>query len=148
MASAQKPIMTAAMRHLSKMGVEALKPQRYAENSLKWQRPLVSRRKAADLRKASIIEGTFGSFDSETGKGWNPQWDVEVYNARGKIASIRHPKGHKRERNRENRAIKIENLLVEADDKIETYRQELKEKKPDKGVETLYKRLMRGGNLK
>eukprot|EP00560_Eucampia_antarctica_P004609 CAMPEP_0197833854 /NCGR_PEP_ID=MMETSP1437-20131217/20335_1 /TAXON_ID=49252 ORGANISM="Eucampia antarctica, Strain CCMP1452" /NCGR_SAMPLE_ID=MMETSP1437 /ASSEMBLY_ACC=CAM_ASM_001096 /LENGTH=148 /DNA_ID=CAMNT_0043438147 /DNA_START=167 /DNA_END=613 /DNA_ORIENTATION=- len=148
MASAQKPIMTAAMRHLSKTGIEALRPQRLSDTSLRWRRPLVSRRKAADLRKASISEGTFGSFNPETGKGWDPQWDIEVYNARGNIPSIRRPKRHKRERNRENRAVKIESLLSEADDKIESYRKDMKEKKPDKGVETLFKRLMRGGNLK
>ena len=112
--SVGKPVvMTVARRYLVQKGVEALRPQRMSEDSKKWFRPLISRRKAAVMRKAAIADGTFGSFDKTTGIGWDPQWDIDVYNARGNIPALRPPKGHKRERTRETRAQKIESHLAQ-----------------------------------
>ena len=105
-------VMTVARRYLMEKGVEALRPQRVSEDSKKWIRPLISRRKAAVMRKAAIADGTFGSFDTSTGIGWDPQWDVDVYHVRGNISALRPPKGHKRERTRETRAQKIESNLA------------------------------------
>lgn len=61
---------------------------------------------------------------------------------KGSISSIRPPKLHKRERTRESRAQKIENLLEQADDKIEEYRLEKEKLKKGKGgIEEEYKRI-------
>lgn len=54
----------------------------------------MSRRKAADLRKLALKDGTFGSFTPMQG-GWDPAWD-----APRKIFMLRPYKGHKRERTR------------------------------------------------
>mmetsp|Transcript_7435 Transcript_7435/g.16853 ORF Transcript_7435/g.16853 Transcript_7435/m.16853 type:complete len:171 (+) Transcript_7435:82-594(+) len=59
----------------------------------------------------------------------------------GGIQSIRPPKGHKRERTRESRAQKIENLLAQADEKIEEYRLEREGKKPKPGIAEEFKRI-------
>lgn len=59
--------------------------------------PLVSRRKAADIRKRAIIEGTFGTWDPNYG-GWDPAWDEPK-----KMYMLRPSKEHKRDRTREKR---------------------------------------------
>ena len=92
----------AATRQLQRNGEEALKPQ-YVKNS--WHKPAISGRKAAVLRKQAIREGTYGAFDPATGRGWDPLWDTPA-----KVASIRAPKESKRERTRESRAQRIEQL--------------------------------------
>ena len=56
-----------SVRMLCKYGGEALKPRLVNE---KWISPAVSKRNAAKLRKRSIIDGTFGSFDQKSGTGW------------------------------------------------------------------------------
>ena len=61
---------------------------------------------------------------------------------KGSISSIRPPKLHKRERTREGRAQKIENLLEQADEKIEEYRLENEKKRSkDKGIEAEFKQM-------
>mmetsp|Transcript_1265 Transcript_1265/g.1747 ORF Transcript_1265/g.1747 Transcript_1265/m.1747 type:complete len:163 (-) Transcript_1265:76-564(-) len=159
--------MRSAVRKLCQQGVEALRPQKVNE---KWRRPAISRRVAGDLRKAAIRAGTYGKFDAETGVGWDPAWDAperrhplldaasaaggDVSNEmldsillktnKGAIQSIRPPKETKRERTREARAQKIENLLKGADDKIEEYRKELEANKPKPGIEEEFKQAMKG----
>jgi hypothetical protein len=151
--------MRSVVRKLCQQGVEALRPQKVNE---KWRKPAVSRRVASDLRKAAIRAGTYGKFDAETGVGWDPSWDaperrhpllddasIEVADSilfgtnKGAIQSIRPPKETKRERTRETRAQKIENLLKEADAKIEEYRLEKEANKPKKGIEEEFKRAMK-----
>ena len=56
-----------AIKSLCKYGSEALKPRLVNE---KWCSPFISKRNAARIRKRSMIEGTFGSFDPKTGRGW------------------------------------------------------------------------------
>ena len=63
---------------------------------------------------------------------------------KGAIQSIRPPKETKRERTRETRAQKIENLLKEADEKIEEYRLEKEANKPKPGIEEEFKQAMKG----
>mmetsp|Transcript_10805 Transcript_10805/g.23445 ORF Transcript_10805/g.23445 Transcript_10805/m.23445 type:complete len:143 (+) Transcript_10805:61-489(+) len=125
-----------ATRYLQKHGEEALRP-RFVNES--WRRAAVSGREAAILRKAAVREGSYGAFDPATGRGWDPLWDKP-----GKTASIRPPKETKRERTRESRAQRIEQLLEQADEKIETYRKAQQEKKPEPGIETLFKKMMKG----
>lgn len=156
--------MRSALRKLCQQGVEALRPQKVNE---KWRRPAISRRVAGDLRKAAIRAGTYGKFDAETGVGWDPAWDaperrhplldaavpdasndildsILLKTNKGAIQSIRPPKETKRERTREARAQKIENLLKGADEKIEEYRKELEANKPKPGIEEEFKRAMKG----
>ena len=64
--------MRSALRQLCRHGIEALRPQKVND---KWRSPRISRRVAADLRKAAIRNGTYGKFDTETGIGWDPAWD-------------------------------------------------------------------------
>ena len=61
--------------------------------------PLVSRRKAAVLRKRAIVEGSFGSFIPNVG-GWDPAWDEPK-----KMYMLKPTKGHKRDRTREKRFV-------------------------------------------
>mmetsp|Transcript_1338 Transcript_1338/g.2043 ORF Transcript_1338/g.2043 Transcript_1338/m.2043 type:complete len:161 (-) Transcript_1338:93-575(-) len=157
--------MRSAVRKLCQQGVEALRPQKVNE---KWRKPAISRRVAGDLRKAAIRAGTYGKFDAETGAGWDPAWDapdrrhplldaaaagvddaesmdsILLGTNKGAIQSIRPPKETKRERTRETRAQKIENLLKEADEKIEEYRLEKEANKPKPGIEEEFKRAMKG----
>lgn len=167
--------MRAAVRYLCKHGIEALRPHLKNE---KWRKPMISRRVAADLKKAAIRTGTYGKFDSETGVGWDPLWDTPQPNRnrfkynnanllasanteddmasaideilmgsnKGGIHNIRPPKGHKRERTRENRAQKIEKLLEQADQKIEDYRLERVGRKPGTGIEEEYKAIAKSAS--
>lgn len=78
----------------------------------KYRAPLISKRKAADLRKRAIVDGTFGSFqllgpNNQVVGGWNPDWDVPR-----KMFSLRPPKGHIRDRTREMRYLLIYSILI------------------------------------
>ena len=129
-----------AVRLLKRHGEEAFKPH-FVEES--WRKPAISGREAAILRKAAIRDGTYGAFDPQTGRGWDPLWDKP-----GKVSSIRPPKETKRERTRESRAERIEQLLEQADEKIEAYRKAQLEKKPEPGIENLFKRMTKGPGAK
>lgn len=176
--------MRSALRQLCRHGVEALRPQKVND---KWRKPVISKRVAADLRKLALRSGTYGSFDVETGLGWDPTWDtpdrrssgmmgsatstVDIDGATtdddnnpsdeslvnndislplavgsnvGSIQSIRPPKGHKRERTREMRAKKIEDLVAKADERIEEYRLEREKNRPLPGIEEEFKRAEKG----
>ncbi|KAL7461125.1 hypothetical protein ACHAXS_001556 [Conticribra weissflogii] len=67
--------MRTALKKLCQHGVQALRPQKVND---KWRKPAVSGRVAADLRKKAIRSGTYGSFDRETGIGWDPLWDAPI----------------------------------------------------------------------
>jgi hypothetical protein len=203
-------IMRSALRQLCRHGIEALRPQKVND---RWRKPVISRRVAADLRKAALRSGTYGSFDAGTGLGWDPAWDtpdrrlgggtatavdlaasdviippattgadgveggigstaaaaaapvaaddpvdadadVAVAGAvgggrgsnAGSIQSIRPPKGHKRDRTREARARKIEDLVAKADDRIEEYRLEREKNRPLPGIEEEFKRAVKGSS--
>ena len=122
-----------AIRMLQKHGEVAMKPQFVNE---KWRSPIVSKRVVAVIRKHAIKDGTYGAFNPETGKGWDPMWDNP-----GKIKTLRKPRETKRERTREARAVRIENLLETADENIEKYRLEKEAAKPDKGIEYWVKQI-------
>ncbi len=98
---------------------------------------MVSKRVAADLRKAAIIGGTYGSFDSKTGVGWDPKWDNP-----GRMPSLRAPKHHKRERTREQRAVNIETKMSGMPQAIEEHYQMLQKRKPEPTFENYLKKLM------
>ena len=96
----------------------------------------VNPRHANKVRKAAIIDGTFGSFDASTGLGWDPAWDKE-----GRLPWLRQPKLKKRQRNREARATKIENNLEQVPKKIADHRAKLELKKPKTGIIAMIKRI-------
>lgn len=104
------------LEKLARHGVEALRPR--VEQG-RWLRPMVSRRQAADVRKAAVVNGTYGKFSAEGG-GWDPSWDSPP-----KPWIMKPPKLHKRERNREDRISKIDEALKGQDDR---YLQILKER--------------------
>jgi len=132
----------------------------------------VSKRVARTYRKKAIRDGTFGTYDAENGIGWDASWDVGLFakkRSRDLSASsaldgtdtndvellsganhgnlpwmeLRPHKETKRERTREARAKKIEDLLLLADEKILEYRLAQKEKKPLPGIENLIKKMMK-----
>ena len=132
--------LPSAIRKLCAKGGEALLPQ-FVNG--RWRGAAISARVASRIRKMALIENTFGSFDRETGKGWDPAWDIPR-----KIQRIRPDKETKRVRTREMRAQKIESLIESMDDKIDEYRKEKIDKKPVMGIENVIKRMMRGGAKK
>jgi len=125
--------VTGSVRKLCLNGGEALKPQFVNQ---KWRKPALSARQAARIRKTALIDGTYGSFDKETGMGWDPVWDKP-----GKIGRIQRPKESKRERTREMRAQRIEALMEGMDMKVEQHREELGKRKPTPGIETYIKQV-------
>mmetsp|Transcript_7328 Transcript_7328/g.16059 ORF Transcript_7328/g.16059 Transcript_7328/m.16059 type:complete len:162 (+) Transcript_7328:89-574(+) len=160
--------MRSALKQLCRHGLEALRPQKFND---RWRKPVVSKRVAADLRKLAIRNGTYGKFDTTTGVGWDPAWDaperktklnelehpnnaetMDIDNMllmgsnRGGIQSIRPPKETKRQRTRESRAQKIEDLLAQADEKIEQFRSEEEAKKPKPGIEEEFKRAQKSSS--
>ena len=128
--------MKSAVRWLCRYGEEALKPQ-IVENL--WQKPKVSKRVAAGLRKQALVEGSYGSFDPETGKGWDSKWDELRQTG---TMQLRPPKLTKRQRTREARASKIETLLEGMDEKIDNHYKKMREKKTKvRSFENWYKSL-------
>lgn len=135
MSSAVVPKMRNAVRHLCASGEEAFKQRKFGD---RWRKALVSKRVAADLRKAAIRTGTYGSFDTSTGVGWDPEWDNP-----GRMPRLLPPKDSKRNISREKRAVKIETKLEDMEKQIEAHRKVLKDRKPEQCFETYYKNLMR-----
>jgi len=116
-------------------GEQALKPQKVNGN---WRGARISARKAARVRKEAILSGTYGSFNPLTGQGWDPSWEKLR-----SIPRIRAPKLHKRERTREARAQKIENLLETMDEKIAEHRQAVLDRKPEGGILNVLDRMFK-----
>ena len=158
--------MRSALRQLCTHGIEALRPQKVNN---KWRKPVISSRVAADLRKAAIKSGTYGSFDVTTGVGWDPLWDapkakpvevispsntgeVSLENKGGNYGGIqltllRPPKETKRQRTREARAQKIESLMEGMEERIEEFRREKEAKKPPPGIEEEFKKYMKSSRF-
>ena len=146
------PRLSAAMRKLCQQGVEALKPKLIhnsnTRNPTHWNPPAINKRRASVMRKKSIQEGTFGSFDATTGKGWDPAWDMEL--AKGNALKgtgryrLRPSKKTKRERTREQRAQKIEKNLEDMDEQIAQYYYEKSQDKPVKNFEYYFKKQGKG----
>lgn len=110
-----------------------------------WHKPKVSRRKAHVLRKAAIRDGTYGSFDPQLG-GWDPAWDEEFLlksaSEQGRFR-LTVPKKTSRQRNREQRAQKIEKNMEGMDQRIEEYYAAKHAAKPPDTFENRYKKLMK-----
>jgi hypothetical protein len=150
-----------ARKRLQRHGVQALLPSahaRYQDNpdvdisSLPsseriWRPPLLSKRKAAMLRKEAIRTGSYGSFDAEKGTGWDSAWDVELAVANpqglGRYSYLRIPKKSAQRRSREERALKIEAKMEGMDERMEQLQADRHKNKPIKTFEHTYKELMK-----
>ena len=151
--------MRAALRHLAEHGIEALKPQKVLSKAAKqgmnirspevWHRPVVSKRVGNDLRKRALKDGTYGTFNVETGIGWDPSWDLALKSNQfyvSRYGGIRPKKKTKRERTREERAEKIEKNLESRLEKMEEYyvnKESIRVK--DMSFEAVHKRMLRSG---
>mmetsp|Transcript_26133 Transcript_26133/g.29893 ORF Transcript_26133/g.29893 Transcript_26133/m.29893 type:complete len:144 (+) Transcript_26133:262-693(+) len=124
----------AAIKFLKQHGEDALKGRKFGD---RWRKPLVSRRKAADIRKRALVEGTYGSFCSETGTGWDFRWDKSG-NIGARTLKPNTNWTRKLER-REVRAVKIEKKMKTMPKDIDTYRQDFKNSKPENTWENYYK---------
>jgi len=149
-ASINKPIRS-ALKQLHAKGAAALQAEKIIDTTSprqRWNKPVVSRRIANDLRKKAIKDGTYGSYDAAHGIGWDKKWDEGLFagNNVGKVnwMEIRGFKETKRERTRESRALRIEGLLANADDKIVEYRQSRRDNKPEGGIENVIKQMIKG----
>ena len=135
-----------------KILVQALQIEGHVAQPAKhvWRTPIVSKRVANTLRKKALRDGTYGSFDSETGAGWEPSWDLVLKSSQYKVSrygGILPPKKTSRERSREERAQKLEEQLETRLEKIEEYYTEKEESRvQDQSFEARYKRLLRGGS--
>ena len=149
-ASAGKPRFQSALKKLAARGVEALKPQKVVQPSapdqVVWRGPAISNRIANVLRKTAVKEGTYGSFDAQNLRGWDAQWDIQLAMSKpggNGRTRLRVPKKSSRQRNREDRAQKIERNMEGMGERIEEFHAENQAKKPEKTFENTYKALMR-----
>jgi len=136
-ASSTPPLkFLAARKKLARFGVQALLPsvhpkyrdgeQDVSKLSVKervWHPPLIPKRKVNVLRNIAKVEGTYGTFDPETLKGWEAQWDLDLAVSRprgtGRYMTLRKPRLTARARSREDRAQKIEAALEGMDERME-----------------------------
>ena len=153
--------MRAALRHLCQHGAKALQPEKVTIEAVTrlghiakparevWRRPKVSKRVANDLRKTAIKSGTYGSFCPDTGKGWEPKWDLVLQQHRNEVTrfgNMRPAKKTSRERSREDRAQKLEQNLESRLELIEEYYTTKEDARvEDKSFEARMKRMARGG---
>jgi hypothetical protein len=136
-----------------------------------WHKPKVSRRKAHVLRKHAIRTGSYGTFDPETGTGWDASWDADLFQ-RGSVGGggiqsssiadgdaatgdarqgggglgryrVTVPKRTNRQRTREQRAQLIDRNMADMDTRIDEYYAAKHAAKPPDTFENLHKRLMR-----
>ena len=106
-------------------GKAALEPQ-FVNG--KWRKPRISGRRAAELRKTAILNGTYG----EAGNSWKPSWDV-----RRKPRVAMPPKGSLDKRKKAERIAIIEANLADMDSKITKHRKLETERKPKSFLEKL-----------
>jgi hypothetical protein len=154
--------MRSALRKLCHVGAQALQPTKVvhgttasttpsttttATTTTSWAKPRISKRVAKVLRKQALRNGTYGTFDTTTGVGWDAGWDLHVmqnqHSATTHLPRIHPPKQTSRERTREARAKKIETLLEPVDEQIEQYYQRKADRKPPKSFENTFKLAVR-----
>ena len=144
------PRFQSALRKLAVQGSAALKPALISSPddttaAAHWKPALISNRVASVLRKQAIQEGTYGSFNTATLRGWDSNWDVELATARSKGSGrikLRPPNKTSRQRTREKRAAKIESTMQDMGDRIETYYLDKQKAKPASTFENNYKQQM------
>jgi hypothetical protein len=97
----------------------------------KWNKPKLSARYAARLRKEAIVSGTFGTFEEGVG-GWDWRWDKKAA-----IKGMKAPKLSKSVRTRDDRMRAIEQNMAEMPAKIAEMRKQVRARKPPTGIEGL-----------
>jgi hypothetical protein len=141
------PRFQSALKKLATQGIAALKPTKIVrpDETVIWRGPAISNRVSNVLRKTAIRDGTYGSFDTETLRGWDAQWDIDLAitqgHGNGRIR-LRVPKKQSRHRTREERAQKIEQNLEGMDERIEKFYEERLASKPPQTFERKYKKMM------
>ena len=117
-----------------------------------WRRPLLSKRVANTIRKQAIEEGTYGTFDVATGKGWDPVWDLTLYKSHysairpAPFGKLQPSKKTSRERSREQRAQKIETNLSNNRQAMEEYYVEKEQSRVQaQNFEARFKRMLGKG---
>uniref|UniRef100_A0A7S1E4N4 Uncharacterized protein n=1 Tax=Thalassionema nitzschioides TaxID=33649 RepID=A0A7S1E4N4_9STRA len=89
--------------------------------------------------KKAIREGTFGTFDSNLGVGWDPKWDNP-----GSLGKMLPPKNLKRSlERREARAQNIDAKVEKMDENIDKHYRDIEAKKPEPTFENYFKSFMR-----
>jgi len=120
------------VRLLSDHGMAALMPT--MKNGKYWA-PMISKRKAAVLRKTAIADGSFGTFDPTQG-GWDSAWDVPK-----QFHFLKPFKGHVRERTRPTRAAVITKAMTGMPDRVAKLRDDVNGRKPKKDFSFMLKRI-------
>ncbi|CAN0070273.1 unnamed protein product [Phaeothamnion confervicola] len=128
---------TKVLSLLAEHGAAALQPRQGPNGHL--IQPLVSKRRAAEVRKEAMKAGTFGAFSAHQG-GWRASWDE----TRAPILR-RPPRLHKNQRTRADRAAKIEAKLLEQPKLIAEHKKALQALKPETGFLALVKKLTSTG---
>jgi hypothetical protein len=140
--------------------IEKLQNQIRIDNSKdrkKYSKPLVSNRKANVLRKQAIVNNTYGTFDIETGIGWDSEWDKQIqYNKSSEIIKnnmisqsgvgrirVLKPKLSKHYRTRDDRVKQIEQKLIGMDERIEQLYAERLKNKPTITFEYTYDQMVK-----
>ncbi|KAA0168919.1 hypothetical protein FNF27_01939 [Cafeteria roenbergensis] len=99
-----------------------------------WQKPRVSSRRAARIRKEALLDGTFGSWDAETGKGWDPAWD------KPRLSTVPPPpKGHKHDHRLGERLEKIQRALANQEQRVADFQKT----RPAKRIRTGFRLVMK-----
>ncbi|KAF0698955.1 Aste57867_10446 [Aphanomyces stellatus] len=116
-------------RFLSLSAEEAATALRPALVKGRWQKPMLSMRQQATIKKTAVRNGTAGTWTPGQG-GWLAAWDLPK-----KHTVMRPPKGHASERREEERVKKIQTAMAAMPKKIEEHRAALIKAKPLKGLE-------------
>jgi len=95
----------------------------------RWQRPMLSLRQQAMVKKTALQNGTLGSWTVGEG-GWLAEWDLPK-----KHSIMRPPKGHANERKEEQRVKKIQTAMANMPKKFEEHKKAMANAKPIKGLE-------------
>lgn len=160
----ERPLALLSSRlKLKNYGLQALLPsvhpkykdgeQDVAKLSVKervWRPPMLNARKINNLRRIAKVEGTYGAFNPETLKGWDPQWDLQLAILRsrstGRYMQLRKPKLTASARTREARAQRIDDALVGMDERMEALQEaRSKAKKKDHSIMAKLNRLLAPG---
>ena len=84
--------------------------------------PLLGALTQAKLRRRAIIDGTYGTWDPETGRGWDASWDKPHTPT---LYGGREFKGSKRSRTKRERVARIDKAMADMPKKIEEYKQSI-----------------------
>ena len=162
-AGEERLTLLSSRRKLARYGLQALLPsvhpkykdgeQDVTKLSVKervWRPPMLNARKINNLRRIAKVEGTYGTFDPETLKGWDAQWDLQLAISRsrstGRYMQLRKPRLTVSARTREVRAQRIDDAMVGMDERMEALQEaRLLKKKKDPSILAKLEGMLAGG---